>query len=197
MAIAARNEKAMVANLDCGLGPILKVGLESALAARMPSNDWSVDPITEIGEINQEEFVCLTVSSYHFRILVLLHFTAMGTALPCVAEAIHQSPETLSRDSCLDYLAELGNQFCGEIKRMVGLKYPEVGMSTPMRLEHTSLPYMQDLKTCATRHALVRRNGQAVFAGSLYLCSDEGFQFHLDSSLAVGSQVQASALELF
>jgi len=176
---------------------LLTISLESALAARMASEDWHVEPVGNIVDIKQDEFVLLTVSSYHFRMLVLLHFSAKNDALNYVASALKQPPESITSNGCYDYLAELGNQFCGEIKRIVGTKYSHLGMSTPKRLSNSSLPYVHDLKTTTATHVRAIRDGKDVFVASIYLCVDEDFDFQVDINLAMSQQVEASTLELF
>ena len=193
----SRHDPKRLANTVRELGTVLTLSLESALAARMASNEWRVEPLLNVDHIRQNEFVLLTISSFHFRILVLLHFSAMSTALNYVADALKQAPESLTTDGCYDYLAELGNQFCGEVKRIIGMHYPHIGMSTPMRLSNTSLPFVHNLKTCAATHVRAIRDDKDIFAGSIYLCTDDGFEFQVDSKLAKVNQVQTSALELF
>ena len=197
MTPVSRHDPKHVANTVRELGTVLTLSLESALTARMASDAWRVEPLPDVDHIRLNEFVLLTISSFHFRILVLLHFSAMSTALNYVADALKQAPETLSENGCYDYLAELGNQFCGEVKRIVGMQYPHIGMSTPMRLSHTSLPFVHNLKTCAATHVRAIRDDKDIFAGSIYLCTDAGFDFQVDSKLAKENQVQTSALELF
>jgi hypothetical protein len=192
-----RHDPKQIAHMARELNTVLTVSLESALAARMTSTTWHVEPLLNVEQIQQNEFVLLTVSSFHFRLLVLLHFSAMSTALNYVADALKQTPESLKADGCYDYLAELGNQFCGEVKRIVGLQYPHIGMSTPMRLSNTSLPYVHNLKTCLATHVRAIHDEKDIFVGSIYLCTDDGFEFQVDSKLAKTNQVQTSALELF
>jgi hypothetical protein len=194
---ASRHDPKKIAHMERELNTVLTVSLESALAARMTSTEWRVEPLLNIDHIRQNEFVLLTVSSFHFRLLVLLHFSAMSSALKYVADALKQAPESLTTEGCYDYLAELGNQFCGEVKRIIGMQYPHIGMSTPMRLSNTSLPFVHNLKTCLATHVRATRDDKDIFSGSIYLCTDDGFEFQVDSKLAKANQVQTSALELF
>jgi hypothetical protein len=193
----SRHDPKQIAAMARELNTVLVVSLESALAARMSSSAWHVEPLLDVEHIQQNEFVLLTVSSFHFRILVLLHFSAMSTALNYVADALRQAPESVTTEGCYDYLAELGNQFCGEVKRIVGMQYPHIGMSTPMRLSNTSLPFVHNLKTCVATHVRAICDDKDIFAASIYLCTDDGFGFQIDSKLAKSNQAQASALELF
>jgi hypothetical protein len=67
-----------------GFNSLLSRCLEESLrSSAYPS--WTLSPLSDAKEIGKRQFIMLTVSSYDFRMMVLLHFSRNEPSLKYVA----------------------------------------------------------------------------------------------------------------
>ena len=83
-------------------------------------DNWGKQPL------DAHKLVLLSLSSYHFHSLVVL-----------VAD-----PSQATCSITDDQLLEMGNTFCGSLKRQLGQHLPSLGMSTPHALSIHCLPVL-------------------------------------------------------
>ena len=69
---------------------------------------WNLQPIKAI-KIDTKQFIMLTISSYDFRLIIILHFSADAASLKYVADSLKISPDELSVTQYQDFLSEVGN----------------------------------------------------------------------------------------
>ena len=158
---------------------------------------WTMVPLNNETEISHRQFIMLTISSYDFRMVVLLHFSRSAPLMKYVADMLKLSPEVLEQSRFDDYLAELGNTFCGAFKRALGNFFPYLGMSTPNVLFSESLKYVKTWPVEYETHLRAHDGGQVAFYGSLYVTSSGNLDFHVKELSSRVDDVQTGALEMF
>ena len=179
-----------------GFNSLLSRCLEESLrSSAYPS--WSMEPVSDVKEIGKRQFIMLTVSSYDFRMVVLLHFLRNEASLNYVAETLQLSPGALEQSRYDDYLSEVGNTFCGAYKRELGKFFPYLGMSTPNMLAAESLPYVKTWPVEYETHLRAQDEGQAQFFGSLYITSSSDIDFNPQELSSQVEEVETGALEMF
>lgn len=172
-------------------------GFEEALTTGTDASRWQFKDKSNLDDIKEEEFFILTVSSQLFRVFVLLHFTRNARTEAIASEALKVGANGLDSDKFYDYLGEIGNAFCGTVKRELTKTVPSLGMSTPNRLSRDCLKYFSALKIDFEDHAVATYDGQPVFYSSIYLSADEEINYTVNSAFAGEDEVDSGELEFF
>lgn len=157
---------------------------------------WSthaVDPKA----IQAKRFIMLTISSYDFRLIVLLHFSSDTASMKYVADCLKIASEELTIIQYQDYLSEIGNILCGSIKRWLFQSFPHLGMSTPNQLGCESLKYIESYSIDHALHLQTKAADGTEFYSSLYVTSKSQLDFDPLALLKREEQVEMGALELF
>lgn len=158
------------ANFERLLNESFLGSLNVALHEALPVDRWDIQPLTDSKRIAGEEAYVLTVSSHLFRIFTVLHFNFDEHMEAFVNEALGQQRNgPLTKDKCYDYIAEVGNIFCGALKRELQQAVAALGMSTPNLLNHACIKYISSLKLDCQGHAVTNLDGHALFYASYYL----------------------------
>lgn len=185
----------ITASAQSGLAQLFSDSLAESFSATDGVLD--INSVKDTNDINEEEFIMLTVSSYTFKIFALLHFTDNEETRQYVAEALKTSAENLERNKFYDYLSELGNTFCGAFKRELGKYFPHTGMSTPNILESGCLSHMQDIDFEYETHYEIKIKGLTSFYGSMYVAAYSELDFHVPINSRLDDKVDTGALEMF
>jgi len=175
---------------------LLSLCLHEALRSEAVG-EWNLRTITNVDEIAGKEIYMLTISSYEFRIFLILHFDNDKKVRNYVASAIKISPENMNEQRFYDYLGEVGNAFCGVFKRELGKYFPHLGMSTPNRLESISLDHLDTWTFDYDAHLKASANDDLKFFGSIYVSAYSDLDFRVKNTKSVNDDVQTGALELF
>lgn len=144
-----------------------------------------------------KEFFLLTVSSQLFRIFLVLHFTKDTLSESFVAQALNIGGNAITDENYYDYLGEVGNAFCGSIKRNLNRTVPHLGMSTPNRLTKDCLPYLSSFKIDDEVHAVAEYQGQTLFYASAYLSADDELNYEVKSQVVDEDEPDSGELEFF
>ncbi len=179
------------------LKQLFSKGLEDSLTPGTDASRWSFKDRNNSEDIQEEEFFVLTVSSQLFRVFVLLHFTRSPNTEAFVSEVLKTGNNALDTDKFYDYLGEVGNAFCGAIKRDLNRIVPSLGMSTPNRLGKDCLKYMTSLKVDYEAHSLASYDDNPLFYASIYLSADEELHYDVNSVQASDDDVDSGELEFF
>jgi hypothetical protein len=147
--------------------------------------------------ITADRFIMLTISSYDFRLIVLLHFSSDAVSLNYVADSLKITPAELSMTQYQDYLSEVGNILCGAIKRGLFELFPHLGMSTPNQLRHESLKFVDSYKIDHAIHIKAKENDGTEFYGSLYVSAIGELDFDPATMNKKDETQEIGALELF
>jgi hypothetical protein len=158
---------------------------------------WSVAAVPGREAVADREFVMLTISAYSFRVIVLLHFTLNEAIYRLAADLLKTPREKVEESRARDCLNELGNNFCGELKRELSRVSPHLGMSTPNRLGRANLAYVGDLCSVFDAHVRALHQDQPVVAASLYVCTYGEVDFRPLKHEPDAESESASTLELF
>jgi hypothetical protein len=160
-------------------------------------NEWEVSSINDISEIAEQELFMLTISSYRFRIFLLFYFTKSEALEEYVSGALHLPRQELENERFYDFLGEVGNKFCGAIKRELGHHLPHMGMSTPNRLNIESIPYISDINFDFKSHIKAESTNNIVFHSSLCVMMDGELDFRIQDDWNKKEEAEAGELELF
>lgn len=158
---------------------------------------WQLQPVTEENVIGVQRFIMLTISSYDFRLVVLLHFSCNEASNRYVADSLRQASSELPLTLYNDFLAEVGNTFCGAFKRELGHYVSHLGMSTPNQLDRESLKHVKSWPTDHDMHIHAQAEAGAEFYGSLYVSSFGELDFEFIQQAKNEAIAEVGALELF
>jgi hypothetical protein len=157
---------------------------------------WHIQPVSAKA-IDAKHFIMLTISSFDFRLIVLLHFSTDTSAFGYVADNIKVPAEELTYARYQDYLSETGNLLCGTIKRLLFQIYPHLGMSSPNHLILESLKYVDSIKIDHSIHLNAQSESGAGFYGSLYISAVGNLDFDPAVIAETEENIEMGALELF
>ncbi len=158
---------------------------------------WQMQPVTEPEDMKVQRFIMLTVSSYDFRLMVLLHFSCDEVSTKYVADSLRLGSAELTMTRFHDFLAEVGNNYCGTFKRELGQYFPHLGMSTPNQLGRESLKHVKSWPIDHEVHVKAQAEEGAEFYGSLYVSSFGELDFDLVQQSENEAKEEMGALELF
>lgn len=157
---------------------------------------WHLQPVNA-NKIDAKKFIMLTISSYDFRLIIILHFSDDTSALKYVADSLKISPTELSITQYQDYLSEVGNILCGAIKRGLFDVFPHLGLSTPNQLRYESLKFVDSYPIDHAIHINAKAADGTEFFGSLYVSAVGELDFDPASMAKKVETQDIGALELF
>jgi hypothetical protein len=102
----------------------------------------------------------------------------------------------LHQDDAGGDLAEQGNLCCGSLNRELNRRFPNLGMSTPCRLDGRSLEHLDLLDPGYVGHFVLERAGGAMHRATLCVCEHGDLDFDLPPAPQV-AEAEAGELELF
>lgn len=189
-------------DIGMALGKILQKSLEQTLKTNAPNTHWSLKSVDSLASLNQDHCVVLTISSFKFRIMCLVHLNMNKTTRQFVADATLVKPEDLDESALIDYLLEMSNSFCGNLKRLLQASCPPLGMSTPNLLDRSCLALDNVFNVTHQTHcsAVADYSEPPLFAASLFVSLQNLQDFKLPhyQELDAESEVDNSGeLELF
>lgn len=184
------------------LGKVLQKSFEQMLKISAANHTWTFKPTDSLASISQGHCIVLTISSFKFRVMCLMHLTLNKTTKQMVADACSMKLEDLDESAFLDYLLEMSNSFCGNIKRMLQNTCPPLGMSTPNLLDRSCLAIDNVFKVTHQSHcnAVADYSEPPLFAASIFvsLQNPQDFQLPHYQDIEAESEVDNSGeLELF
>lgn len=174
-----------------------KAGFDSLLVKSLRDGLSSIEVteieiVDDIPAIEKQQAVVLTVSSYVFRLLVMIHFDATGPARSYMARK--QGMADMDERTFLDTIAEFGNLSCGILNRDLGNYFPHLGMSTPNYVEGRCVNYLELLGYNHAQHFAVKVHGEALFHASLCVKAYEEIHFVVNEQ---DESAETGELELF
>jgi len=157
---------------------------------------WHMKTV-DVNEIGAKRFIMLTISSYDFRLIVLLHFSSDTASIKYVTDSLKVVSGELPMSQYHDYLSEIGNILCGAIKRGLFQFFPHLGMSSPNLLSWESLKYIESYSIDHAIHIKAKAEDETGFYSSLYVSSLGELDFDPVAISKVEEKVEMGALELF
>jgi len=175
-----------------GFDLLLIRSLKASLPAAMEGSDIGIT--SEVSELVEQEAVVLTVSSYLFRLMVMIHFKQDAQTMAYMAGMHEVATADSDRQAFHDAIAEYGNLFCGILNRELGNYFPHIGMSTPNFLDGQCMSYIQMLNCSHIQHFAVSIEGAPLFHVSLCVSAYDDIDFAVAEDEASAS---TGELELF
>jgi hypothetical protein len=171
--------------------------LTRALRASLTVSDeqpCDINVISDLDAIEASTMVVLTVSSYLFRLIVMLHFSPDQATRDHVAHVNKIVPDEMTEQSFHDAIAECGNICCGILNRDLGPIFPHIGMSTPNIIDTRCAAYLDMLNCGHIQHFEVNIEQAPMFHVSLCVCDYADLDFAIDVNEA---GADTGELELF
>lgn len=140
-------------------------------------------------EMPEKHVLVLTISSYLFRLLTIIHYDAD----PATDAYFNRSAtgRTLG-----DAFGEVGNLCCGAMKREFGNHFMHLGMSTPYMLDSRCMAFLNELKPSLVSQYAIRINHRIELHATLCLCAYGAIDFAVGAEVEVESET-TGALEIF
>jgi CheY-specific phosphatase CheX len=176
------------AGFDSLLISCLKSGLSSS------SESFEIKKINELPEIEKHETIVLTVSSYLFRLMVMIHFNVNDSTMQHMGSLNGMQAEEMNHQLFHDAIAEFGNLSCGILNRDLGAYFPHLGMSTPNLIGGKCMDYLQMLNCAHIQHFEANVEGEAVFHASLCVKAYDELDFEMTDNT---ESANTGELELF
>lgn len=142
------------------------------------------------------DVVMFTVSSYLFRVVLLIQFDRDPATRAYIAGLASAPAEEMTGERFLDTMNERGNLFCGALNRDLVPFYPHIGMSTPCVLKCNSVEHVTAVKPSYHRRFRCELAPGVVMHFTLALCADADFDFAFEPRAEEEADT-AGELEMF
>lgn len=159
-----------------GFNRLLDKSIQTCLTGDEPSCQIDVIPASSV---EGRKMAVITMSSYQFRVLLLVHFTLNNAVIQHFGAKGHLPDEQRDHATILDLILESCNMCCGAISRELHGFYPHIGMSTPSLLEGDSRGFVEGLHTGYMRHVRITMLNGATMYASLVVCEQITLDFQL------------------
>jgi hypothetical protein len=153
-----------------------------------------ITPLDDDSAICESKMAVLTVSSYLFRVIVMLHFTPDAATFEHFAKLNHSSLEEMSAQEIMDTIAERGNLCCGILNRELIAYFPHIGMSTPNVIDRHCAAYLSMLNCGHIQHFAIDIDQGPPLHASLCISDYADIDFSVSAD-AMGAST--GELELF
>ena len=180
------------------LHKMLKHAMDSCFSNLINNSALKVaDNPSELIAASDLAHIMLTVAGLQFRATVLLHYPTGKNALSLLNQFAGDDRSTKTEKDIEPYYTELGNQFCGEIKRHMYKQFDHLGMSTPsIMAPATVMSDINNSQMLAECHHVYLSGTQAALGGSIYAFSNQPIEFEFDSS-SYNEVITTGELEFF
>lgn len=179
-------------NAQYSLGQMLQHAIKASLLAS-PGDPIAIQSVADTSRFSSTQMVILSVSSYFFRLMVLIYFTPDELTKAHFA-AIHGMDVTaMDAQAFSDAISECGNVCCGSLNRDLTQKFPHVGMSTPNIIDSRCALYLGALGSSHQQHFDISIPDGPRFHASLCVCAFE----ELDFVIAPLQEQRNGELEMF
>lgn len=189
--------------VDSTLYKLMQVALEQTLKSCSAGVPWVTSKVEHFAELQHETCIVVTISSFKFKIMCLLHLSMDAASRQFVADALGSPVDKLEESEYNDYLLEMSNSFCGNMKRHLQSSCPPMGMSTPNFLARHCFDGGESMPFAHSAHvrAQMSPGAPSLFAASAMVLLKEAGDLTLHNYQHVGeanSEADSSGeLELF
>lgn len=170
--------------------------LQQTFDEHAPDREWDFQQRSSLSEVMQHQAVILTLASFKYRLICLLHFDMDEHGL--IHEALSDDASRGEDQDHRDFIKEFGNSFCGRLKRDMQVFSPPIGMSTPNILNSASLEFLESTDAGHAAHLLASpRSGDPLSIGaSTILYVHPGYELEIPRIEEDSAQSEGE-LELF
>lgn len=141
---------------------MLMLGIKASMGGASPEA-CEVEVISDLNSIRETNVVMLTVSSFVFRMSVLVHFSSDDETRNHFATINNVAAAEMSDQAFLDAIRECGNICCGTLNRELARVYPHVAMSTPNIIERECVDHLESLNGGHLQHFRASPSGDKQF----------------------------------
>lgn len=143
--------------------------------------------LRDAGELSDQDFVVLTITSLGFRMLTMIHIDDDQPTRAYYGRGT-------SGHAFMDIFLEVANLFCGAINQELVACFPDLGMSTPYYLDGKCALHIAALRPAYLASYAIAINDDVRMTASVCLCA----QAPLDFTVPEAAAAQATGeLELF
>jgi hypothetical protein len=168
------------ANAKVGFDYMLTQGVKGGLGASDDSVEVKILP--EGTEFNETKIVVLTVSSYLFRLMVLIYFTPDDATKEHFARINRMQRADMDEKAFVDAISEAGNMSVGSLNRELARVFPHIGMSTPNIIDKNCSNYLHVLKCGHIQNFEICINQSTIFHATLCVCEYDDVDFSVDTT---------------
>lgn len=122
-----------------------------------------VTVLADTSAIKNTKMVVLTVSSYLFRLVILIYFNLDTPTKEHIARSRNVDASDMDDQDFYDSIAEFGNICCGTLNRGLAPFFPHIGMSTPNIIDKNCSSFLGRLNCGYTKHFRVDINDAVHF----------------------------------
>jgi CheY-specific phosphatase CheX len=176
-----------------GFDRLLTRALKASLTVS-EEDAFEIAAVDHLDGLDASTIVVLTISSYLFRTIVMLHFSSDEATREHVARINKMAVEEMTEQSFHDAIAECGNICCGIFNRDLGAIFPHIGMSTPNIIGSKCVAYLDMLNGGHIQHFAIDIAQQPLFHVSLCVCDYADLDFAVDAN---EESADTGELELF
>ncbi len=167
----------------------------SIQASPLTVNGVTADVIEEpdLSRLDANQVVLLTISSYQFRLIMLIHFSADAKTYAHFDSINKLAATEMGEQAFIDAISECANMCCGNMNRDLARVFTHVGMSTPNIIDRRCVDYLERLGDGYQRHYRLQQPDGPNFGVSICLNAFAPLDFALD----VAEAEETGELEMF
>ena len=163
---------------------LLKI-IESAIRDNLKADNIAFSICDSQKLSDKEEIVALTLSSHSFRLIMFWHFNFDAPTREYIASHVNRTDQQLSEQDTekqnMDFISELSNAYCGQLKRVLGNQFLHLGMSTPNPLNKDNFIFIDELECNAKASRKITINSDVIFYVSYCLCFQDNIDFVINA----------------
>ena len=151
----------------------------------MGSSDDLFDIMTKPADfpIEEKKIVLLTVSSYLFRLIVMVYFSDDLPTREHFARLNRIDADKMDEKSLIDAICECGNMIVGTLNRDLATVFSSVGMSTPNIIDKNCASYFSSLNFGYSRDFQITINNEKTFFLTIGVTEFADIDFVLDATV--------------
>jgi hypothetical protein len=178
----------------------VKAGFDQILVKALKDSFSSGEHVADVSiahgveEFPQTDVIMFTVSSYVFRLMVMIYFSPDNETMAHFARIRGVDAQEMDQQALIDAVSENGNLCCGILSRELGKYFPHIGMSTPNKLDKRSIPYLQSMKHAHYQDFSISIADTEYFHVSLCVFDYDNLDFTVDIE---EESTETGELELF
>lgn len=175
-----------------GFDHLLIKALKDSFGSASAEIEISVDTADET--FAETHVILFTISSYMFRLMVILYFTPDDATKAYFAGIRNVPAADMDDQALLDNVSESGNLCCGILSRELGKFFPHIGMSTPNTIDKESMHYLRSLAYGHLQHFRINLANMANMHVSLCVFDYDDLDFAVEIA---EESAETGELELF
>lgn len=168
-------------------------GFKGAMVTE-PQDLCDVSLAADLAAVKDTQCVAITVSSYLFRLMVLVYFTPQASTTSYFSRANRFTASDLGDAALTDAVCEFANMSCGAMSRDLSRVFPGIGMSTPNIIDKECSSSLGRLHWGHIQHFKLGINKGTHFFASLCVSDYADLDFVVNTP---PEEVSSGELELF